>query len=529
MNKLKISAFLIVICFALSLIASVQSGPYYYPPIECVSEPNFNMDQYWMNTTSFYTDDGYAYTDDVNGWFRTWCYESGATDWADALGYQGWIVHNPWYASKTLGNGTKSARTMKAYPYIPIEDIDEGSEDGTIMLYAKLRHDYPTYTSGNPLLTGKALYPTTGACAMLFWNVWVNDTGNENNGGPYGPTWLFNYTDDDPWNEHNTYITEVFFSRWECLPSGWWSVPEDYYRHNYFTDMTTHDNDLHQIILPFDMDDCDTWYEFEYDIGYMLGGTSAYELEKHYADWGEFVPVHERNITVLGYQLMGIGVGNEVISAEWAVDYDYLTLEDNRNLTRQCEENGWITKTPSNTGAYYRPTPADGADATKNMTTLSILKYSDTNSSCDGDNNYDGVVDIYDTALISLKWGLNEGDDGWTYKADIKPDKTIDIFDLVMISVHYGENVLWKDPSGTDHYFYTHYDNTYGDIKLRNRDYWIDFPIVYNNSGLGSFKFEKSGNPLVVVIRFYENKNPSGTLNGSRFWSAINETVYPYS
>jgi len=534
MNKKAIVGFCSMLIL-LAFLAQVGATTYSFPTVQCVSDDGFDIEsdettcKFWELTHSAGADDYSVWIDSFNGYAHLWAYEATGNEWGDALAYQGWQVH-----------ADRNSRAMRSHPYIPIADID-GVED-KLVLKAKLKHDAPVYTSVSEWAF-KAQCPTVGATVMVFFNIWANDTGPQN---PLGPHWLFNYTDDDVWNEHNAFIAEIFLTRFEyVLLDGvltWVSVPANSWDYNYFTDLTTHDNDLHQIILNSSMPNSNQWYEFEYDLGNLLNVDVNGEINEHYYN-------HGRDVDVLGYQVMGVGIGNEVISGEWETDWDYVKLEDNRNLTRNSEEYGFSAKTKWGQGKFYRPYYAHDWNATYNMTSFKVVKFSHTNSSVDGDANYDGIIDIYDTSTISTKWGLNEGDDGWDYKADINPDRTIDIYDLVMVSAHYGDTVLWENTapdSNHDVWVKTIFNNTdyyiTGQANLWNATLF-DFMCTVNashsngDSGLGSFEFYHdcyAGNgtlsdPIVVVIKFFPNKNPDGVANGPRLWSALHETDYPYS
>jgi len=511
----------------LAFLAQVSATTYSFPVIECVNNEHFALDDFWQCTNSTGADASYSYIDTTNGIWKSQCNESTGDEWGDALAYQGWIVHTPTYARNETDGKMYS---MRSYPYIRVSDIED---EDKLLLKAKVKHSAPIVTSTEEWAY-KAKCPTTGACVMLYWNVWVDDLGGR---------WLFNYTESDPWNDHNGYISEIFFSRFEYdgVWHAWLSVPAGAWWHNGFRDLTTHDNDLHNICLNFSMDNSNQWYEFEYDVGNLLYVDAQNDIEEHYY-WGS---EHNRNFNILGFQLMGIGLGNEVISSKWDVEFDYVKLQDNRNLTRNCEEYGFSAKTQYNVGTYYRPTYACGANVTYNMTSFKIAKVSTSgNSSCDGDLNYDGIVDIYDIALISAHWGENEGDDGWTYSADITPDKTIDIFDLTLISIHYGKTCEWTTLLGMPIYaefLFNDTDYLHSQVMCLS-DNLIDMPICtngsmpYGASGLGSIKFyancASNGTllyPKAVVVKFMQNKDPSGTLDGSRMWSAIHECNYPYS
>jgi len=531
MNKKAIVGFCSMLIL-LAFLAQVGATTYSFPTVQCVSDDGFDIEsdedvcKFWELTHSAGADDYDVWEDAANGYLHQWAYEGTGNEWGDALAYQGWIVH-----------ADRNSRAMRSHPYFPVADLET---ENNLLLKVKLKHDAPAFTSISEWAF-KAQCPSAGATVMVFFNIWANDTGPQN---PQGPHWLFNYTDPDVWHEHNAFIAEIFLTRFEytILDSTWHSVPANAWDYNYFTDLTTHDNDLHQIILNSSMPNSNQWYEFEYDLGNLLDVDVNGEITEHYWD-------HGRTVEVLGYQVMGIGIGNEVISAEWEVDWDYLKLEDNRNLTRNCEEYGFSAKTKWGEGKYYRPSYAHDWNATYNMTSFKVVKFSHTNSSCDGDTNYDGVVNIVDTALISTKWGLNEGDDGWSYQADIRPDKTINIVDLAMVSTHYGETVAWSDTAGdSDHDVWVKtLSNNTGYYITGQANLWnthiFDFMCTVNashsngDSGLGSFEFYhdcvyQNGtlyDPLVVVIKFFPNKNPSGYANGPRLWSALHETHYQYS
>lgn len=51
----------------------------------------------------------------------------------------------------------------------------------------------------------------------------------------------------------------------------------------------------------------------------------------------------------------------------------------------------------------------------------------------------DGSVDIYDSLLISGKYGLSEGQSGWEYMADVVPNRVIDMYDAITIAGNYGK------------------------------------------------------------------------------------------
>jgi len=519
----------------LAFLAQVGATTYSFPSVQCVSDESFDIEsdgdfcKFWELTHSDGADDYHVWEDSVNGYLHLMCNESTGDEWGDALAYQGWIVH-----------ADHNNRAMRSHPYFPVSDLDEDK----LLLKVKLRHDAPTFTSISEWAF-KAQCPSAGATVMVFFNVWINDTGTAvYHQNPLGEHWLFNYTDEDEWNEHNTFIAEIFFTRFEytILDSVWHSVPANSWDYNYFTDLTTHDNDLHQIILNTSMPNNNQWYEFEYDLGNLLDVDVNGEINEHY--WN-----HGRDVDVLGYQIMGIGIGNEVISAKWETDWDYVRLYDNRNLTRNSEEYGFSAKTKWQEGKYYRPSYAHDWNGTYNMTSFKVVKYSHTNSSCDGDANYDGVVDIFDTTTISTKYGKNEGDSGWDYKADINPDRTIDIYDIVLVSAHWSQYVSWTDcsDSNNDIWVKTLFNASLYYVTGQARlwgDHLFDFMCTVNgshslgDSGMGSFEFYHDcsyGNggtlsdPIVVVIKFFPNKNPDGVANGPRLWSALHETDYPYS
>lgn len=548
MNK-KILVLSTVFCLIVAMLSSIpfaKPTTINWPYTEVCNNDQFSEGSsydviYWNNFTTQYAETpSYSRFDSVNGYWTSYCNEGGSDDWADCIAFQGWDDHEGWYTHRYDAQGNAIGYPLRSTPYFPVGECS----DGNLTLNTQVRHGEPVYTSGFPWLTGKALCPAVGLCVMLFFNVWANDTGNKgDHSDPYGPTWLFNYTDPDQGNEHNSYVMEIFLGRWDFNYFGayWSSVSAYDRRYHYFTDLTTHDNDLHHILLPFSMPNCNEWYEFTYDFGKTLRVDATYEIEKHYLD-------HNRDIDVQGFQLMGVACGNEVISGAWTTDFDWVSIQDKRNLTR-TSENAWNAKTRyqydngTQGGEYYRPTYACGANSTKNMTSMRIVSVPEGNASCDGDTNFDGYVNILDTALLSLKWGLNEGDSGWDYRADLRPDKTINIVDMVLVSSHYGETTQWYNNSLERNVYFKFNTSGINQMKIRmparDPSWLIDLPICYNGSGtfygLGSILITTIDNASpprerqACRIEFYINANPSGTVDGTRFYSAIFEVNYPYS
>jgi hypothetical protein len=58
-----------------------------------------------------------------------------------------------------------------------------------------------------------------------------------------------------------------------------------------------------------------------------------------------------------------------------------------------------------------------------------------------GDTNYDGVIDIFDLALVGMKFGTTAEDPEWDANADVYNRKTgtglgeVDIFDISTVSI----------------------------------------------------------------------------------------------
>ena len=47
-----------------------------------------------------------------------------------------------------------------------------------------------------------------------------------------------------------------------------------------------------------------------------------------------------------------------------------------------------------------------------------------------GDPNDDGIVDIFDVAIVGIAFGSQPGDENWNQAADINQDGIVDIFDV---------------------------------------------------------------------------------------------------
>jgi hypothetical protein len=58
-----------------------------------------------------------------------------------------------------------------------------------------------------------------------------------------------------------------------------------------------------------------------------------------------------------------------------------------------------------------------------------------------GDVNGDGIVDIYDLAIVGLAFSSKPGDPNWNPMADLNQDGQIDIFDLVTVALNYGRKL----------------------------------------------------------------------------------------
>ncbi len=58
-----------------------------------------------------------------------------------------------------------------------------------------------------------------------------------------------------------------------------------------------------------------------------------------------------------------------------------------------------------------------------------------------GDVNGDGIVDIYDLAIVGLAFGSKPGAPNWNPMADLNQDGQVDIFDLVTVASNYGRKL----------------------------------------------------------------------------------------
>ncbi len=61
-------------------------------------------------------------------------------------------------------------------------------------------------------------------------------------------------------------------------------------------------------------------------------------------------------------------------------------------------------------------------------------------SSCMGDLNADGKVDMKDIAIVAKAYGSLPGDSNWNSNADINGDNKVDIKDIAMIAKKFGES-----------------------------------------------------------------------------------------
>ena len=58
------------------------------------------------------------------------------------------------------------------------------------------------------------------------------------------------------------------------------------------------------------------------------------------------------------------------------------------------------------------------------------------------DINQDGIVDIYDVAVVCAAFGLTSQSPNWNPLADINSDEKVDIHDIVIVAIHYGESYI---------------------------------------------------------------------------------------
>lgn len=114
-----------------------------------------------------------------------------------------------------------------------------------------------------------------------------------------------------------------------------------------------------------------------------------------------------------------------------------------------------------------------------------------------GKNEYDhvpdGRVDIRDSTLLNAKYGLEEGDPGWEYMADIYADRKIDIYDVVKVSNNYGNRGDYiTDLTGVTILF-----DTGEEISLNQNNEVIIPP------GAKEFWVKKEGSPIGAYVLFY--------------------------
>jgi hypothetical protein len=111
--------------------------------------------------------------------------------------------------------------------------------------------------------------------------------------------------------------------------------------------------------------------------------------------------------------------------------------------------------------------------------------------------NYpDGIVDVFDSTLISAHAGQSEGDSNWNYMADINPDRYIDLFDAIWISWNAGKTGSYiTSLSGVTVVF-----NVGGEVYPDSNGF-VTIP-----QDATSFTVKRNGNSIGAMIIFYGSR-----------------------
>lgn len=84
----------------------------------------------------------------------------------------------------------------------------------------------------------------------------------------------------------------------------------------------------------------------------------------------------------------------------------------------------------------YQPSNAYDNDTTNNEVLWSNLV---AQGPLTADLKIDGVVNILDCIVLSLKFGLNPGDPRWDPLIDLKPDGMINILDFIVVALNFAK------------------------------------------------------------------------------------------
>jgi hypothetical protein len=105
----------------------------------------------------------------------------------------------------------------------------------------------------------------------------------------------------------------------------------------------------------------------------------------------------------------------------------------------------------------------------------------------------DGYVNYLDSTFVGSKYGLQEGDVGWDYMADIQPNKIINFLDAILIGGNYGKSGTYiTDPTGVTITFNT------GQEITPDAFGFVSIPI-----GATSFTVKRNGSPIGAMIIFW--------------------------
>jgi len=116
------------------------------------------------------------------------------------------------------------------------------------------------------------------------------------------------------------------------------------------------------------------------------------------------------------------------------VKVENLPSKQNRTLTLTWDTRG-LKPGVYTLKAEAQPVPYE-SDLTDNTLSDGTVTINIT-----GDVNGDGVVDIYDLAIVGLAFSSKPGDPNWNPMADLNQDGQIDIFDLVILALNFGRKL----------------------------------------------------------------------------------------
>lgn len=445
--------FVATLCLSLffPMIVVPTKGAYVYPEAgDVINDYNFEYaDQIhnrltWHNWT-IRNDPNESYSYFNNGIWYSKASRHGGDDWADACAGQGkaWHSGDPY---SYLGNKYDSMRyVLKHSTYIPVDTHNlhgysySAIPDNKVLLDVKFKwFDLLWHSPYWPNIPGQVgMFPTAGLSCMMYFNAYIRDDKTQQ------CYWLWNYSNPDYWGSPDMFLLEVFpFRKYVDPLSFQWvdALPGNPFFHAYI-DHTTHDADLHGIRLEGVAPLPNEWYEFtNYDVGKELRDVAKTWIE--YLYWA-----NEKLITVLGFQLMAIALGNEVLCSTIQMQVDYYRIRDLRNQGPKI--NFWPFKTLCDygnwSGYFFRPSVDLTGQCISGSIKLMNSRTADLNGDIAGeiaqDNTApDQTVNVLDLIYISQHFGSYGSGGNYSLLADIKPDKVVNVLDLIIASNNLGKN-----------------------------------------------------------------------------------------